>query len=169
MQVEITKIVYQHPWYVFSALLFSNGRLGVYFITHIEKVAVGGVAEILRGHRTITVHRPCWYCSLSGAQCWHCSLSGVDIVHCSVHVASIVHCPVLSLPNGYIFKLAVTLFTVRCTRQVMFTVRCTLGQFSTDMHSFWKNMAVPLSGATLSGAHSVVRCQLQLCPLFISS
>ena len=28
MQVEITKIVYQHPWYVSSAPHSSNARLG---------------------------------------------------------------------------------------------------------------------------------------------
>jgi len=41
MQVEITKMVYQHPWYVSSAPLPSNGRLGVVFISPIEKVAIG--------------------------------------------------------------------------------------------------------------------------------
>ena len=41
MHVEITKMVYQHPWYVFSAPLFSNGRLGVVFISPAEKIAVG--------------------------------------------------------------------------------------------------------------------------------
>ena len=41
MQVEITKMVYQHPWYVFLAPLLSFGRLGVVFISPIEKVGVG--------------------------------------------------------------------------------------------------------------------------------
>ena len=41
MQLEITKMVYQHPKYVFSAPLVSNGRLGVVFISPTEKVAVG--------------------------------------------------------------------------------------------------------------------------------
>ena len=41
MQVEITKMVYQHPWYVSSALPPSNGRLGGLFIGPTEKVAVG--------------------------------------------------------------------------------------------------------------------------------
>jgi len=41
MQVEITKMVYQHPWYVSSAPHLPNGRLGVVFISPTEKVAVG--------------------------------------------------------------------------------------------------------------------------------
>ena len=41
MQVEITKMVYQHPWYVSLAPPLSNGRLGVLFISPTEKVAVG--------------------------------------------------------------------------------------------------------------------------------
>ena len=41
MQVEITKMVYQHPWYVSSAPLPSFGRLGVVFISPTEKVAIG--------------------------------------------------------------------------------------------------------------------------------
>ena len=41
MHVEITKMVYQHPWYVSLAPLTSNGQLGVVFISPIEKVAVG--------------------------------------------------------------------------------------------------------------------------------
>jgi hypothetical protein len=41
MHVEITKMVYQHPWYVSSAPHPSNGRLGVIFISPTEKVAVG--------------------------------------------------------------------------------------------------------------------------------
>jgi hypothetical protein len=41
MQVEITKMVYQHPWYVSSAPHFSNDLLGVVFISPTEKVAVG--------------------------------------------------------------------------------------------------------------------------------
>ena len=41
MQVEIIKMVYQHPWYVSSAPHLSNGRLGVVFISSTKKVAVG--------------------------------------------------------------------------------------------------------------------------------
>ena len=41
MKVEITKMVYQHPWYVSLAPLISNGRLGVVFISPTEKVAIG--------------------------------------------------------------------------------------------------------------------------------
>ena len=41
MHVEITKMVYQYPWYVFLAPHTSNGRLGVVFISPTEKVAVG--------------------------------------------------------------------------------------------------------------------------------
>ena len=41
MEVEITKMVYQHPWYVFLAPHCSFGQLGVVFISPIEKVAVG--------------------------------------------------------------------------------------------------------------------------------
>ena len=41
MHVEITKVVYQHPWYVSLAPHLSNGRLGVVFISPTEKVAVG--------------------------------------------------------------------------------------------------------------------------------
>ena len=41
MQVEITKMVYQHPWYVSSAAHLSNGWLGVVFISPTEKVAIG--------------------------------------------------------------------------------------------------------------------------------
>ena len=40
MHVEITKMVYQHPWYVSSAPHISNGRLGVVFISPTKKVAV---------------------------------------------------------------------------------------------------------------------------------
>ena len=41
MYMEITKMVYQHPWYVSSVPHTSNGRLGVVFISPTEKVAVG--------------------------------------------------------------------------------------------------------------------------------
>ena len=41
MQVEITKMVYEHPRYVSLALHMSFGRLGVVFISPTEKVAVG--------------------------------------------------------------------------------------------------------------------------------
>ena len=40
MQVEITKMVYQHPWYVCSAPHDSFGQLGVVFISPTEKVAI---------------------------------------------------------------------------------------------------------------------------------
>ena len=40
MQVDITKMVYQHPWYVSSAPYLPNGRLGVVFISPTKKVAV---------------------------------------------------------------------------------------------------------------------------------
>ena len=39
--MEITKMVYEHPWYVSSAPLYSNGQLGGLFISPIEKVAIG--------------------------------------------------------------------------------------------------------------------------------
>ena len=41
MQVEITKMVYQHPWYVSLAPHTLFARLGVVFISPTEKVAVG--------------------------------------------------------------------------------------------------------------------------------
>ena len=41
MQVEITKMVYQHARYVSSVPLMPNDRLGVVFISPIEKLAVG--------------------------------------------------------------------------------------------------------------------------------
>ena len=41
MHVEITKMVYQYPWYVSLAPLMSNGWLGVVFISPTEKVAIG--------------------------------------------------------------------------------------------------------------------------------
>ena len=41
MQVEITKMVYQHPWYVSLAPLYSFGGLGVVFISPTKKVDVG--------------------------------------------------------------------------------------------------------------------------------
>ena len=41
MHVEVTKMVYQHPWYVSSAPLISFGWFGVVFISPSEKVAVG--------------------------------------------------------------------------------------------------------------------------------
>ena len=41
MQVDITKMVYQHPRYVSSAPHYLFGRLGVVFISPTEKVAVG--------------------------------------------------------------------------------------------------------------------------------
>ena len=40
MQVEITKMVYQHPRSVSSAPHTSFGRLGVVFISPTEKVTV---------------------------------------------------------------------------------------------------------------------------------
>jgi hypothetical protein len=41
MQVEITKMVYQHPWYLSLALHTSFGRLRVVFISPTKKVAIG--------------------------------------------------------------------------------------------------------------------------------
>ena len=41
MQVEITKMVYQHPRYVFLAPHTLFGRLGVVFISPTKKVAIG--------------------------------------------------------------------------------------------------------------------------------
>ena len=41
MHMEITKMVYEHPWYVSSVPHTSNGRLGVVFISPTEKVAIG--------------------------------------------------------------------------------------------------------------------------------
>ena len=52
MQVEITKMVYQHPRHVFLALHSSNDRLGGIFIRHIEKVAVGGETQLSATDRT---------------------------------------------------------------------------------------------------------------------
>ena len=52
MHVEITKMVYQHPWYVFSALHTSNGRLGGLFISLMEKVAVGDETQLSATDRT---------------------------------------------------------------------------------------------------------------------
>ena len=40
MHVEITKIVYQHPWYVSLAPHYSNGWLEVVFISPTEKVTI---------------------------------------------------------------------------------------------------------------------------------
>ena len=52
MQVEITKMVYQHPWYVSSAPLYSNGWLGGLFISPTEKVVVRNETTflLLTGH-----------------------------------------------------------------------------------------------------------------------
>ena len=41
MHVEITKMVYQHLWYVSSVSHTSNGQLGVVFISPTKKVAIG--------------------------------------------------------------------------------------------------------------------------------
>ena len=41
MQVENTKMVYQHPKYVSLAPHISFGQLGVVFISPTEKVAIG--------------------------------------------------------------------------------------------------------------------------------
>ena len=46
MHVEITKMVYQHPWYVSSALHFTIGQLGSLFISPIEKVAIGDETQL---------------------------------------------------------------------------------------------------------------------------
>ena len=53
MQVEITKIVYQHPWYVFSTPHTSFSRLGVVFISPTKKVAVGDETHISATDRTL--------------------------------------------------------------------------------------------------------------------
>ena len=53
MQVEITKMVYQHPWYVYSAPLSSNGRLEGLFISRTEKVAVGDETHLFATDRTL--------------------------------------------------------------------------------------------------------------------
>ena len=72
MQVKITKMVYQHPWYVSSAPHYPNGRLGVVFISPTEKVAVGDeiplffywpdAEVVLTGHwqRSISCSRVQW-------------------------------------------------------------------------------------------------------------
>ena len=52
MQVEITKVVYQYPWYVSSALHTSNGRLGDLFVSHMDKVAVGDETQLSAIDRT---------------------------------------------------------------------------------------------------------------------
>ena len=52
MRVEITKMVYQHPWYVFSALLALIGWLGGLFISPMEKVAVGDETQLSAIDRT---------------------------------------------------------------------------------------------------------------------
>ena len=41
MQVEITKMVYQHPWYVPQLSTTQMAGWGGLFISHVEKVAVG--------------------------------------------------------------------------------------------------------------------------------
>ena len=41
MQVEITKMVYQHPWYVSSTLNYSNGRLESIYKPHGESNPLG--------------------------------------------------------------------------------------------------------------------------------
>ena len=51
--MEITKMVYQHPWYISSSLLTSIGRLGGLFISHMEKVAVGDETQLSAIDRTL--------------------------------------------------------------------------------------------------------------------
>ena len=46
MQVRVTKMVYQHPWYVSSTLHTLFGRLGVVFVGPTEKVAVGDEIQL---------------------------------------------------------------------------------------------------------------------------
>ena len=46
MQVEITKMMYQHPWCVSSALNSSNGRLWGLFISPMDKIAVGDETQL---------------------------------------------------------------------------------------------------------------------------
>ena len=53
MQVEITKMVYQHPWYVFSAPPLLNGRLGGLFISPTEKVGIGDKTQLSATDRTL--------------------------------------------------------------------------------------------------------------------
>ena len=53
MQVEIAKMVYQHPWYVFLAPLYSNGRLGGLFISPTEKVTIGDETQLSATDRTL--------------------------------------------------------------------------------------------------------------------
>ena len=52
MQVEITKMMYQHPWYVSSAPLYSNSLLEGLFISPTEKVAVGDETHFSATDRT---------------------------------------------------------------------------------------------------------------------
>ena len=52
MQVEITKVVYQHPLYVSSALHISNGQFGGLFIIPTKKVAIGGETQLSATDRT---------------------------------------------------------------------------------------------------------------------
>ena len=47
------KMVYQHPWYVSSALHILNDRLGVLFISPTEKVAIGGETQLSATDRTL--------------------------------------------------------------------------------------------------------------------
>ena len=53
MQLEITKMVYQHPKYVSLTPLFSNGRLGGLFISPTEKVAVEDEIPLSATDRTL--------------------------------------------------------------------------------------------------------------------
>ena len=52
MQVEITKMVYQHLWYLSLALHTSNGLLEGLFISLMEKVAVGDETQLSAIDRT---------------------------------------------------------------------------------------------------------------------
>ena len=53
MQVDITKMVYEHPWYVPSAPHTSNGWLGGLFISHTKKVAIGDETQLSATDRTL--------------------------------------------------------------------------------------------------------------------
>ena len=53
MQVEITKMVYQHPWYVSLAPLFSNGWLEGLFISPTEKSSRWDATQFFATNRTL--------------------------------------------------------------------------------------------------------------------
>ena len=64
------------------------------FISPNSELVVGGAVEILHVHRTSIVH---------------CPMLVLFIVRCTEQVLFTVRCPP---PNGYMFKLVFTLFTV---------------------------------------------------------